>query len=75
MFNKINEKDIQNLNRIISDPKRVYTKENIHEDYHHDELHTLIASPEVLIEAITTRPRWRSCLSARGDNALPSENE
>ena len=54
MFNKINEKDIQNLNRIISDPKRVYTKENIHEDYHHDELHTLIASPEVLIEAITT---------------------
>ncbi len=54
MFNKINEKDIQNLNKIISDPKRVYTKENIHEDYHHDELHTLIAAPDLLIEAIST---------------------
>ena len=54
MFNKINEKDIQNLNKIISDPKRVYTKENIHEDYHHDELHTLIAAPDLLIEAVST---------------------
>lgn len=54
MFNHINGNDIRQLKKIISDPRRIYTKEHIHEDYHHDELHTLIASPDLLIEAVST---------------------
>lgn len=46
--------DIKALQNIIRDPSRVYIDQEIHEDYTHDELHSLVAVPEVLIEAVTT---------------------
>ncbi len=55
MFNQINETDISRLTEIIGDSHRIYTKERIHEDYHHDELHTLTAPPDLLIEVVSTK--------------------
>ncbi len=54
MYNKINNKDILRFQEIIEDPARIHLKENIHEDYHHDELHSLVSLPDLLIEAVST---------------------
>ncbi|NLO60167.1 MAG: FAD-binding oxidoreductase [Spirochaetales bacterium] len=53
-YHTIDEHDITRLKALISDPDRVIVREKIHEDYTHDELHSLVSSPDVLVEAITT---------------------
>ena len=54
MFNKVTDKDFQLLTKIIGDEKRLFYKETIHEDFSHDELDTLKAYPDILIEALST---------------------
>ncbi|MHC1692877.1 MAG: FAD-binding oxidoreductase [Sphaerochaetaceae bacterium] len=53
-FNRITEEDIAVLRSLIADPQRVSVGSQVHEDYSHDELHSLVSFPEVLVEAKTT---------------------
>ncbi|HCS35304.1 MAG: 2-hydroxy-acid oxidase [Spirochaetae bacterium HGW-Spirochaetae-4] len=46
--------DIEHLRALVADPKRITVGSAIHEDYSHDELHTLVHAPEVLIEVVST---------------------
>jgi len=46
--------DFAQMNTIIGDKRRIFSGNDIHEDYHHDELHTLVGAPEMLIEAVST---------------------
>ncbi|MEA5032983.1 MAG: hypothetical protein VB025_12630, partial [Sphaerochaeta sp.] len=45
--------DIEHLRALVDDPKRITVGNAIHEDYSHDELHTLVHAPDVLIEAVS----------------------
>lgn len=38
----------------MSDQSRIYEAPHIHEDYTHDEMRSLIAAPEILVEAVST---------------------
>ncbi|ADL13309.1 FAD-binding oxidoreductase [Acetohalobium arabaticum] len=52
-YNKVTEEDIKCLEEIL-DSDRVTIKENINEDYAHDELAELKVYPEVMVEPETT---------------------
>jgi glycolate oxidase len=54
-YHAIEKEDIEALRTMLTDPKRLMTGGAIHEDFTHDELHTLVRTPEVLIEAESTR--------------------
>ncbi len=54
MYKRVTPSDIERLRSFLSDPQRLVAGTAIHEDYAHDELHSLVAVPEVLVEAVST---------------------
>lgn len=54
MLRKMHTRDIAELRACVSDPGRVVPMSAIHEDYTHDEMRSLIARPEVLVETVST---------------------
>jgi glycolate oxidase len=54
MYKRVTPSDIERLRSFLSDPQRLVAGAAIHEDYAHDELHSLVAAPEVLVEAVST---------------------
>ena len=54
MYKRVTPSDIQQLRAFLTDPERLVAGAAIHEDYAHDELHSLVAAPEVLVEAVST---------------------
>ncbi len=52
-YKPVDRQDIEELKRIIADPNRIHIGAAVHEDYCHDELHTLSGRPEVLVEPVT----------------------
>ena len=53
IYKKIDEKDISFLNEMLG-CERVFTGDNISEDFCHDELNTVRAYPEVLVDVLNT---------------------
>lgn len=53
-FQQVTSEHIAALTQIVGDTKRICVGEAIHEDYAHDELHTLVHAPDLLIEAVST---------------------
>jgi glycolate oxidase len=54
MYKRVTPADIERLRSCLADPQRLVAGSAIHEDYAHDELHSLVAVPEVLVEAVST---------------------
>lgn len=52
MFNKVTDKDIRLLNKML--PGRVFEGNAINEDYYHDELGTAYGVPDVLVKVLCT---------------------
>jgi len=52
-YKKLDTKDVNHLIELLG-KERVYTGENISEDYSHDELGGISAMPEVMVEVLTT---------------------
>lgn len=48
-------KDLNNIKKIISDPERILYKENINEEYSHDELSDTVSFPDIVVKAISTQ--------------------
>lgn len=55
MYHTLTSSDIEALTNMIGDHARIHFGDHIHEDYTHDELHSLVSAPEVLIEAVSTQ--------------------
>lgn len=53
-YNRVTEADIAFLRRAVEPGGRVLTRNEIHEDYSHDEMEALHHFPEVLVEAADT---------------------
>ena len=53
-YKKVDDEDINFLKQTL-DPDRVFVKDQIKEDYCHDELNTIRAYPEVLVEVKSTK--------------------
>lgn len=53
-YKKLDTKDVNHLIELLG-KERVYTGENISEDYSHDELGGISAMPEVMVEVLSTK--------------------
>jgi glycolate oxidase len=53
-YGTITQEDMDILTTLVEDPSRVHSLQDIHEDYFHDELHTVSHAPDVLVEAVST---------------------
>lgn len=54
-YKKIDQVDLDNINRMINDPERVLYGADINEDYSHDELSDTVSFPDVVIKILSTQ--------------------
>lgn len=53
-YKKIDQKDIDYIKSIITDPERVLYGEDINEEYSHDELSDTVSWPDVVVKVLST---------------------
>ena len=53
-YNKVLEKNIEEIKGLINDNDRIFYGENINEDYRHDELGFVRKFPEIVVKVSTT---------------------
>jgi glycolate oxidase len=66
--------DVQALRSMVADPARIQVGDQIHEDYTHDELRSLVASPDIFIEAVDTA-EVSAILRYANEHRIPSLRE
>ncbi|HHV13326.1 MAG TPA: FAD-binding oxidoreductase [Clostridiales bacterium] len=54
-YKKLDQKDLDYLKSIISDPERILYGEDINEEYSHDELSDTVSFPDVVIKVVSTK--------------------
>ncbi|WP_338198788.1 FAD-binding oxidoreductase [Lactobacillus rizhaonensis] len=67
-YHKINETDLENLRKFISDPERFITKPTKHWD--HDQFRTVKAMPDLVIQP-TTNEEVMNVVKYASDNSIP----
>lgn len=67
-YHKINETDLENLRKFISDPERFITKPTKHWD--HDQFRTVRAMPDLVIQP-TTNEEVMNVVKYASDNSIP----